>query len=73
MAHELEHGEHEVSSPSPSEGNARSKGFLNRREYVQLGAVAVAVTLGAGDIVGASDGDTGVSNTYVTDFSEYSL
>ena len=72
MAHELANGRGRDLN-RPTVDNTEGKVLLNRRDYVQLGAAAVAATLGAGGVVSASDSDGGVTGTYVTDFSEYSL
>jgi len=51
--------------------SAVTKELLNRREYIQLGAVASAAVFGAGaGLAGAQDGD-GSGAAFTTDFSEY--
>lgn len=73
MAHKLEDNGRGGTGRSSNEDETQSKALINRRDYVKLGAASVAATLGAGGLVGASEGDGGVQDTYITDFSEYSL
>ena len=72
MAHKLAHGSSSDGASSQDEENAQGKALLNRRDYVQLGVAAVAATFGAGGIVGASNGSNEATDTYLTNFSEYS-
>ena len=66
MARKLAH-ENEASG-GRTDGQGK-KGLLNRREYIQLGAVATAAVAGAGaGLVGADDNENA---TFATDFSEY--
>lgn len=73
MARDLAHEERSEQKHSPDEKKSDGgKRYLNRREYMILGATAAATAVGAGtDLAGAaSDGD---GTTYKTDFGEYAL
>jgi hypothetical protein len=61
----------------PSEGESADesgKAFLNRRDYVKLGAAAAAVALGAGGSIAATSANSdGAAETFATDFAEYAI
>jgi len=72
MARKLAHGSSSDGASSQDAESAQDNEFLDRRDYIQLGVAAVAATFGAGGIVGASNGSNEATDTYLTNFSEYS-
>lgn len=74
MVHEREHDEctQQETSITDNSVDVRHKYLLNRREYIRLGAVAVATgsSIQAG-LVGASSSQLTQTDTFTTDFSEY--